>query len=266
MITLIYGPKVYLISSPKINWDEVGRFLEDEYKMPNDVPMEKYVISLGINDGVSLVEIAARLCYSSFGRGRTNIHDFIENLLSSKHGSVLEHVNYSFLITGVSRSLTHEVVRHRAGFGYSQRSQRYVDESGAWIVVPPDLIGMDEDKLREIYEPAIDMYDFLVEGIKVEKIFEEELSTRDKRKRIRQAGRSVLPNATETKYMVTGNVRAWRHFIELRASRHADKEIRRLAVMVHYYLKKETPILFDDFREEQLSVSDVELVPLHSKV
>ena len=75
------------------------------------------------------MEVSARLCYMSFGRGRRHIEDFITNLLSKGDGSVFEHVNYGFVITGVSRSLTHELVRHRAGFAYSQRSQRFVDES-----------------------------------------------------------------------------------------------------------------------------------------
>ena len=77
----------------------------------------------------------------SFGRGRRDIADFIHNLLRSKDGSVFEHVNYGFVFTGVSRSLTHELVRHRAGFAYSQRSQRYVDETEGSFVLPPALRG-----------------------------------------------------------------------------------------------------------------------------
>ena len=90
--------------------------------------------ALIVND---LNEVAGRTCYMSFGKGRKSNEEYLENILSSKHGSVLEHAVWNLLITGVSRALTHELVRHRAGFGYSQLSQRYVDESEARYVVPP---------------------------------------------------------------------------------------------------------------------------------
>src|SRR5690349_13349697 len=93
-------------------------------------------------DGERLAEFAGRLCYMSQRNpaGR-DTHEYIENIKRQGHGSVLEHANYSLLLEGVSRSLTHELVRHRAGFAYSQLSQRYVDESAASFVVPPAIIG-----------------------------------------------------------------------------------------------------------------------------
>src|SRR5258705_4691018 len=74
--------------------------------------------------------------------------EYLENIKKQGHGSVLEHANYSLLLEGVGRSLTHELVRHRAGFAYSQLSQRYVDESEANFVVPPAIVG-DESLERE---------------------------------------------------------------------------------------------------------------------
>ena len=127
-------PRVYLVSRPSVDWEQVAAFLSDE-----DVPPISESIRSGNEESSAIIEISARLCYMSFGRGRKDITDFINNLLSSKDGSVLEHVNYGFVITGVSRSLTHEFVRHRAGFAYSQRSQRYVDESTGSYVLPPAL-------------------------------------------------------------------------------------------------------------------------------
>ena len=93
-------------------------------------------------DGERLSEFAGRLCYMSQRNpaGRST-HEYIENIKKQGHGSVLEHANYSLLLEGVSRSLTHELVRHRAGFAYSQLSQRYVDESEAQFVMPPAIIG-----------------------------------------------------------------------------------------------------------------------------
>src|SRR5690348_10662476 len=93
-------------------------------------------------DGERLAEFAGRLCYMSQGNpaGRQT-REYLENIKKQGHGSVLEHANYSILLEGISRSLTHELVRHRAGFAYSQLSQRYVDESQAAFVVPPAIVG-----------------------------------------------------------------------------------------------------------------------------
>src|SRR3712207_1557127 len=101
--------------------------------------------------GEALAEFAGRLCYLSFGEdaglegghrsipGRTTNEAYLANILGTKHGSVLEHAVWSCLLEGVSRTLTHELVRHRAGFGFSQLSQRYVDESDIGFVLPPEI-------------------------------------------------------------------------------------------------------------------------------
>src|SRR5947207_9205261 len=93
-------------------------------------------------DGERLAEFAGRLCYmSQHNPAKRETREYLENIKRQGHGSVLEHATYSLLVEGVSRSLTHELVRHRAGFAYSQLSQRYVDESQASFVVPPAVIG-----------------------------------------------------------------------------------------------------------------------------
>src|SRR4051812_18902765 len=93
-------------------------------------------------DGERLAEFAGRLCYmSQRNPASRTTRDYLENIKKQGHGSVLEHANYSLLLEGISRSLTHELVRHRAGFSYSQLSQRYVDESDAHFVVPPAIAG-----------------------------------------------------------------------------------------------------------------------------
>ena len=98
--------------------------------------------------GEQLAEFAGRLCYmSQHNPAKRETREYLENIKKQGHGSVLEHANYSILLEGVSRSLTHELVRHRAGFAYSQLSQRYVDESEANFVVPPAIIG--DEALRE---------------------------------------------------------------------------------------------------------------------
>ena len=94
---------VYLVSKPSVDWEQIAAFLSDE-----DLPPIANSIRAGDDDANAIIETSARLCYMSFARGRRHIEDFIYNLLSSKDGSVFEHVNYGFVITGVSRSLTHE--------------------------------------------------------------------------------------------------------------------------------------------------------------
>ncbi len=262
---LISEPRVFLTTRTAVDWDAVAEFLAAE-----GVPPIPESIRAGDDESAAVVEISARMCYMSYGRGRRDIADFIGNLLSSKDGSVLEHVSYGFVITGVSRSLTHELVRHRAGFAFSQRSQRYVDESGAAFVVPPALArdggGPAARAFEEAAELASHSYDQMVEALEgalPEDMFE--LRT-DRRKAIRQAARAVLPNATETKIFVTANVRAWRHFIEMRAAPYADWEIRRLALRILELLRSEAPLLFGDFTVDRLPDGTYTAAPLHSKV
>src|SRR5690349_16482778 len=173
--------------------------------------------------------------------------EYLENIKLQGHGSVLEHANYSLLLEGVSRSLTHELIRHRAGFAYSQLSQRYVDESDASFVVPPAIIG-DEVLLaawRSQIESALASYKALVEQLMERYAWVDDKKHR--RKMAREAARGVLPNSTETKIVVTANARAWRTMLELRASEGAELEIRRCAVALIRLLQQEAPGFFADF-------------------
>ena len=199
-------------------------------------------------DGERLAEFAGRLCYmSQKNPANRTTRDYLENIKKQGHGSVLEHASYSLLLEGVSRSLTHELVRHRAGFAYSQLSQRYVDESEANFVVPPAIVGEEalEKTWRTQIEEAQRSYVRLVE-----QLMERYGWVADKihrRKMAREAARGVLPNSTETKIVVTANARAWRTMLELRSSEGAELEIRRCAVLILRLLQRETPGFFSDF-------------------
>jgi thymidylate synthase (FAD) len=199
-------------------------------------------------DGERLAEFAGRLCYmSQHNPAGRSTRDYLENIKKQGHGSVLEHANYSMLLEGVSRSLTHELVRHRAGFAYSQLSQRYVDESDAAFVVPPAIVGDEalEGAWRSQIEGAQAGYVALVA-----QLMERYGWVADKvhrRKMAREAARGVLPNSTETKIVVTGNARAWRTMLELRSSEGAELEIRRAAVAILRVLQAEAPAFFSDF-------------------
>ncbi|MHB1170663.1 MAG: FAD-dependent thymidylate synthase, partial [Longimicrobiales bacterium] len=189
-------------------------------------------------------------------QGRTSNRDYLDNILNVRHGSVLEHGVWTFLFEGISRALTHELVRHRH-FSFSQLSQRYVDESEVGFVLPPEIEEGTPafDVWQRACSTALEEYRALLG--EVETLVQDEPKATLRRKRARQAARSVLPNATETKIVVTGNARAWRHFIELRASAAAEAEIRALAVEVLRTLQKEAPHIFGDYRiEDGVAVTD----------
>lgn len=242
-MNIIREPRVYLVGRQDVDRAQIDRFL-DEYGMTWETDTEV--------GGEQLAEAGGRLCYLSFGKGRKSNAEYIGNIIAQKHGSVLEHAVWNFIIAGVSRSFTHELVRHRAGFGYSQLSQRYVDESTA-SYIEPDIIAEDE-RLHAVWLRAIELshqaYLDLVAGL-MEKLAGVEDRTQ-RRKLARQAARSVLPNATETMIFVTANARALRHFIEMRASEWAEVEIRKVALEMLRIMQREAPSLFADYEVVRL--------------
>jgi thymidylate synthase (FAD) len=147
----------------------------------------------------------------------------------------LEHANFSFLLYGISRSVTHELVRHRAGVGISQISQRYVSGRVLRFVERPEY--QDDPELHAFFEERADraaaeyeaMADRLLERQKSGAALLDAEHKTDARKKVQQTARSVLPNETEAPMVFTGNVRALRHIIEMRADGHAESEIRNLA-------------------------------------
>jgi thymidylate synthase (FAD) len=245
---IIREPKVYLVGRQNMDQSAVQTFLDDyglTWKTDTEV------------GGEQLVEAGGRICYLSFGKGRKTNSEYIGNLIGMKHGSVLEHATWDFIFAGVSRSFSHELVRHRAGWGYSQLSQRYVDESMANFV-EPDVIAEDE-RLHAVWLRAVQAshqaYLDLVEGL-MDKMTEVENKTQ-RRKLVREAARSVLPNATETIIFCSANARALRHFIELRGSEGADVEIRKVALQVLRIMQREAPTLFGDYEIVRLNGTEV---------
>jgi thymidylate synthase (FAD) len=255
-LTIVRDPQVYLVGRQTVDPEAIDRFLSDHsatWSTDTEV------------GGEALAEMAGRVCYMSYGKGRRTNREFIQHIVEVGHGSVLEHAVWSFLITGVSRSFTHELIRHRH-FSYSQLSQRYVDESDSDFV-EPDIIA-DDPELHAVWTSAVEAtrhaYDQLVAGL--EKHFTAVPEKTLRRKLARQAARSILPNATETKIFVTGNARALRHFIELRGSEHADVEIRKVAVAMLRLLQAEAPGIFADYDLVPLADGSVATHTLHPKV
>jgi thymidylate synthase (FAD) len=231
-----------------------------EFTAPADVPW-----STDAEGGQALVEFAGRACYQSWDkpnpRTATNA-GYLQHIIDVGHFSVLEHASVSFYITGISRSCTHELIRHRH-FSYSQLSQRYVPENDSEVVLPPGI--EDDPELQQLFAEAADAsraaYTELLSRLE-EKLAGQPNATL-RRKQARQAARAVLPNATETRIVVTGNYRAWRHFVAMRASEHADVEIRRLAIACLRTLIEVAPSVFADFEIATLADgSEVATSPL----
>lgn len=220
-----------------------------DFVEPEGIPWET-----DADGGQALVEFAGRACYQSWSkpnpRTATNA-SYLRHLLDVGHLSVLEHASVSFYISGISRSCTHELIRHRH-FSYSQLSQRFVPEREAKVIVPPAVDG--DPELEALFAKATDAsraaYVELLSAL--ENKLDGTTNSALRGKQARQAARSVLPNATETKLVVTGNYRAWRHFVSMRASEHADVEIRRLAVECLRQLAEIAPDVFGDFEISRL--------------
>ena len=145
-VTIVRDPKIYLVGKQSVDQAALDAFLTDHdvAKWSTDTEVA----------GEKLIEVAGRLCYMSFAKPRPGGNKaYLSHILEVGHGSVLEHSVYNLIITGVSRSFTHELVRHRAGFGYSQLSQRFVDESTCEFI-EPDAIA-DDPELHAVWLEAI---------------------------------------------------------------------------------------------------------------
>ena len=256
-VAVVTKPRVVLVGRQEVVDAGTAQFLSDhglEWTSDTD------------NAAELLAEAGGRLCYMSFGKGRRSNRDYLSNIITSGHGSVLEHAVWNFIFSGVSRSFTHELIRHRAGFGYSQLSQRYVNSARTEFVEPAAIA--ENPEAHQVWlkamEHSLESYRRLVRILRSQ--FEGVESLTLRRKLSRQAARSVLPNATETKIFVTANARALRHFIELRGSEHAETEIRQVATMVLEIMQREAPNLFGDYRLEPLADGTNEAVTEFRKV
>jgi thymidylate synthase (FAD) len=215
------------------------------------------------SDADLLAEFAGRLCYQSWDKpnpATARNTEYIANILLQQHYSVLEHAGFTVAILGVSRSFTHELVRHRH-LSFSQLSQRFVDESQA-AFVPPPLLRDDPEALALLeahHKATLAIYRRLVAIAEAKLADVRGLDRTARRKRAREAARCVLPNMTETQIVVTGNHRAWREFLEKRATEHADAEMREVALQVFRIARLLAPATYQDFREEALPSGEIVL-------
>jgi thymidylate synthase (FAD) len=243
------APSVHLIARPSIDvaamrdyLDAVGglSWLDRRQAESVDEP----------NAAEMLIEFCGRVCYRSWEPGlnknvtrvRTDQHEYLGNLLSSLHGSVLEHANYTFAFRNVSRVFTHELVRHRAGSAFSQESLRYVRLTDIGFRVPPAL------------EPIRDQVISLVEQLEEFQVSAAEALGLDDegvpfsvKKEVTSALRRLAPIGLSTDIIWTANIRTLRHVIEMRTSPGAEEELRLVFGRVAEMMRVEAPSLFQDF-------------------
>ena len=217
-------PEVYLIAEPHINFDGLGDFLK-ECGYPE-------ILDNMRQDPAMIVEVAGRSCFGSYRKfGATQ--ELIEHAVRMGHGSIFEHANFTFAVVRCSRGYTHQQVRHRAGFAYSQESTHYIHYTAdnARFCVEPYAYDSTEKKciVYEHMQMSIEAYENLFQELKVEEQTKHNSCG---------AARALLPNAIEAKILITANMRAWRHFMEQRGNPHNTLEIRVVACKIYDILSK----------------------------
>ncbi|PWU08168.1 MAG: thymidylate synthase (FAD) [Verrucomicrobia bacterium] len=253
--------RIYLVSRPSLNITGLQSFLSDE--------KTEWRRTHRATQAEELVEVSGRVCYMSFGEAQSprDTNAYIDNLIAMGHESVLEHASWTLLISGVTRAFTHQLVRHRAGFSFSQLSQQYHDETTAEFIPPGHLA--QYPAARRAWENAVNnartAYAEILETLNaMEADQAHSIQKREVRRAIRSAARSVLPNATATKIMVTANARSWRYFLKTRGTIPGDLEMRNVAARVLEILRPEAPALFSDFEVSELTDGPIIVHTAHS--
>ena len=242
-------PKIYLISRPRFDAEMFLSFLKEE--------RTEWARSPRATESEEIVEVAGRVCYMSFGEKQSPRRngEYLHNLVEQGHESVLEHVSWTFLLVGISRAFTHQLVRHRVGFAFSQLSQQYHEETSATFVEPAHL--QQSPQALQAWRKAVavsqESYKVILSSLgELEGAPGLKLTKKEFNRAIRSAARSVLPNATETRIVVTANARALRHFFKIRGSIPGDIEMREVAASLFRLVRSEAPSLFDGFKLENL--------------
>jgi len=246
-------PEVYLIARPTVDWPGIKAYLD----AVDGMDWYDRIANQDSPDSEKLIEFMGRICYRSWAPGlnpnvkkvRSDSTAYLENILRSAHGSVLEHANYSFVFHNVSRVFTHELVRHRAGVAISQESLRYVRLTD----VPfehPEYVYSDPELLKAANELIGAMEKFQELTVSATGI-DEHGPGFHRKKVITSAARRYAPEGLATTIGWTANIRALRHIVALRTADGAETEIRRVFDLVAGILQNELPTLFADFRRSE---------------
>lgn len=237
-------PAINLLARPNINWEAIESFLNEN--------KTKWTQSDTATIPEEVVEFAGRICYMSFGKNqspRTNL-EYIKNLIDQGHESVLEHACWTFEISNITRSFSHQLVRHRIGFSYSQLSQQYADHTDFGMTPAIDLTHYPNAKkawaeAEQLTRKAYSKFKKAIETDMNELGF---VTGKEKEKFINTIARQILPNSTKTTIIVSANARALRHFLKIRGNTIWDPEMRAVCVRLLEILQNEAPALFYDFK------------------
>jgi thymidylate synthase (FAD) len=255
-------PQVFLLARPAINDEGLAAYLQavGASGWDTDAP----------SAGEKLIEVAGRSCYRSFEPGlnpnvtkvREGSKAYLENILKVKHGSVLEHANWTFAFFNVSRVFTHEIVRHRAGTAMSQESLRFVrlTEIGMWL--PPEI--RENPEALAIFEEAVVKSEEA--QMRLADVLEIEGRPFHEKKVLTSAMRRVAPDGVATTIIWSANARTLRWVIEARTEPGAEVEIRMVFGKVADIMTREAPNLFGDFKPIPLPDGTSQWQPDHSKV
>lgn len=247
-------PGVAVIGVPMVIEDAMRPFLRGlgpEYDGYIDQPRFDESEGEWTRDSDLLVQLAGQSCYGSFRPGKSTPFSenkkYIDNIMESGHFSVFHHANISLFLWGISRSVSHELVRHNF-ISPSQLSQRYVNERALRFVERPEF--QHDPNLHSAFlrrcQQTYEEYVLLSRRLANMDMGTEDMSRTDQRKHVQQAARAVLTNEVETWMVATANTREWRHFLALRGAEHAETEIRILAARIAFLLKQEAPNQFSD--------------------
>ena len=246
------SPSVHLIARPSLDLGGMRAYLE---AAGGAGWLDRRLEESGgaPNPGELLVEFGGRACYRSWEPGlnpnvtrvRADQREYLENLLRSAHGSVLEHASYSFALRNDSRVFTHELVRHRAGSAFSQESLRYVRLADIGFRVPPALEPV-RDQVLSIVEQ---LEEFQRDAAAALGIDDEGVPFHVK-KEVTSALRRLAPIGLSTDIIWTANVRTLRHVIEMRTAPGAEEELRSVFGQVAELMRGEAPGLFQDFTSD----------------
>lgn len=256
------SPSVFLISKPSIDVNAMRAYLEDVGGLSW---LERRLADDELNGAQMLVEFCGRVCYRSWEPGlnpnvtriREDQREYLGNLLSSLHGSVFEHANFTFAFRNVSRVFTHELVRHRAGSAFSQESLRYVRLTDLGFRVPSALEPIREQVVNLVEQ----LEEFQVTAAEALRLDDEGVPFAVK-KEVTSALRRLAPIGLSTDIVWTANLRTLRHVVEMRTSPGAEEELRLVFDAVARVMRDEAPSLFQDFEQHP----DGSWVPQHRKV
>lgn len=246
-------PQVFLISRPELDYDAIAGYLKE---VGGESWLEKLDRDQLDNDAQNLAEFAGRLCYRSWEPGlnpnvtrvREDQTQYLQNILASLHGSVLEHVSFSFALHNVSRVLTHELIRHRPGVAISQESLRFVrlDEIPFWF---PEWAQQDAELMERATGLLEQMEGFQLWMAEHFKLDEEGVPFHEKKHKT-SFMRRLAPDGVATGLVWSANVRTLRHTIESRTAPGAEEEIRLLFSRIGELMRDECPALFGDYTVE----------------